>query len=178
MSSVSVCACCILLYQWTLHRSIQTHLFFTQISHFCLLNFMRLLWAEFSSLSRCLWMAAQLSGLSDAPPSSVSSVNLLRGCFVLSPRSLMEMFNMVGPSIDAWGTALVTGLHLAFVTPITTLWPSQFSAHITVLTANSYFTSLSMKPALDPVVPRVPYFWGKVLNFLSSISQKPHWLSW
>ena len=46
--------------------------------HFPLLNFMRLLSAHFSSLSRSLWMAAQPYGISATPPSFVPSANLLR----------------------------------------------------------------------------------------------------
>ncbi|KAK4825450.1 hypothetical protein QYF61_027605 [Mycteria americana] len=51
--------------------------------HFPLLNFMRFLSAHFSSLSRSLWMAVRPSGVSDTPPSFVSSANLLEG--TLSP---------------------------------------------------------------------------------------------
>ena len=40
--------------------------------------------------------------------------------------SLMEMLSRTGPSIDPWGTLVVTGLQLDFVPLITTLWAWPF----------------------------------------------------
>lgn len=51
----------------------------------------------------------------------VSPANLLRVQPVPSSRSLMKMLNRIGPSIDPWGTPLVTGLQLGFVQLIPTL---------------------------------------------------------
>ena len=96
--------------------------------HLPLLNFIRFLSAQLSSLSRSCWMAAQPSGVSSTLPSLVSSANLLRVHSNSSARSLMKKLNKTGPSIDPWGTPLVTGLHyimemwhtgvvLAFATP-------------------------------------------------------------
>ena len=52
----------------------------TQFStlHLPLLNFMRFFLASFSMLSRCLWMAAHLSGISATLPVFTLSVNLIR----------------------------------------------------------------------------------------------------
>ncbi|PKU42357.1 rna-directed dna polymerase from mobile element jockey- hypothetical protein [Limosa lapponica baueri] len=76
---------------------------------------------KLSILSRSRWMAAQSSGVSASPPSLVSSANLLRIHSVLSSRSLINMLNKTGPSIDPWGTPLVTGLQLDPAPSITTL---------------------------------------------------------
>ena len=103
--------------------------------HISLLNFMKFLSAHFSSLSRSLWMAAQLCGVLVTCPSFVSSANLVRLHSVPSSRSLMKVLNRTGPSIYSWGPLLVTGLQLDFVPLITTLWAwpfSQFSIHVSV----------------------------------------------
>ncbi|XP_068788224.1 uncharacterized protein [Struthio camelus] len=80
--------------------------------HLPLLNFRRVLSAQLSSLSRSLGMAAQSSGVSAPPPSSVSAANLLRVHSVPSSRSLMNTLNKSGPRTDPWGTPLATGLQL------------------------------------------------------------------
>lgn len=63
-----------------------------------LLNFMKLLIAHFSSLTRSLWIAAQPSGASATLPSFVSFVNSLRLCSAPSSSSLMKMLNRTRPS--------------------------------------------------------------------------------
>ncbi|KAK4817105.1 hypothetical protein QYF61_027968 [Mycteria americana] len=53
----------------------------------------------------------------------------------------MKMFNRTEPSIDPWGTRVVTGLQLEFVPLITSLWDllfSQFSIHLTYLIQTSF----------------------------------------
>ena len=102
------------------------------------LNFMR-----FQFISP-LWMAAHPSGVSATPRSFESSANLLT---VLSAPSskllmkmlLMKMLNNISPSVDRWGTPLVTGLHLEFVPLVTILWAwtfSEFLVHLTVRLLN------------------------------------------
>ncbi|KAK1208189.1 ZFR protein, partial [Pygoscelis papua] len=95
-----------------------------------------------------LWMAAQPSGTSATAPSFVSSANLLRVHSAPSSRSLRKILNMTGPSIDPWGTLLVTSLQLGFILLITTLWAllfSQLSVHLTICSSSSYIISLSMR---------------------------------
>jgi len=66
-----------------------------------LLNLIRFLSAQFSSLSRSRWMAAQPAGVSTTPPSLVSSANWLRVHSNSSSRSLMKKLNKTGPSTGA-----------------------------------------------------------------------------
>ena len=101
--------------------------------HLPLLNLIRFLSAQLSSLSRSRWMAAQPSGVSTTPPSLVSSANLLMVHFNSSSRSLLKKLNKTGPSTDPWGTPLVTGLQLDSARLMTALWVllfSQFSIHL------------------------------------------------
>jgi len=60
------------------------------------------------------------SGASATPPSYVSSADLLRAHSASLFRSSMKVLNRSGPTIDPWGTPLVTGLQLDFP-QITTL---------------------------------------------------------
>jgi len=76
----------------------------------------------------------------------VSSANLLLVHFAPSCRSLMKELNRIGPTIDLWGTLLVTGLQLDFMSTITTLSVyafSHFSIHLTVYSYSPYFISFS-----------------------------------
>jgi len=68
-----------------------------------LVNLIRFLSAQLSSLSRSRWMAAQPAGVSTTPPSLVSSANWLRVTSNSSSRSLMKKLNQTGPSTDPWG---------------------------------------------------------------------------
>jgi len=68
--------------------------------HLTLLNLMRFTWAHFSRLSRSLWMASHLSGVSTAPLSLVSSADLLRVHSVPLSRSLMKTLSSTHPSMD------------------------------------------------------------------------------
>lgn len=44
-----------------------------------------------------------------------------RGCSIPSSQPLMEMLACTGPSVDLWGTTLMSGLPLDFMSLITTL---------------------------------------------------------
>ncbi|KAK4810941.1 hypothetical protein QYF61_013349 [Mycteria americana] len=76
--------------------------------HLSLLNFILFLLSHSSSLSRSLCKIALPSEVSTSPPILVSSANLVRVLSIPSSRSFMKMSNSVGPSIDPWGTPLVT----------------------------------------------------------------------
>lgn len=67
-----------------------------------LLNFIRLLSTQLSSLSRSRWMAAQPPGVPAIPPSFVPSASLWRLRFVPSSRTLMNKSNKTGSSIGPW----------------------------------------------------------------------------
>jgi len=59
--------------------------------------------------------------------------------------SLIKRLSNTGPSIDAWGTPIVTDLQLDFVLLITTLRACQFrqlSVHLTIHFTSPYFISL------------------------------------
>jgi len=117
-----------------------------RILHFPLLN-MRFQSAHVYSLSRCLWMAAQPSGISATPPCCVSSANFLWIHSDPSSRSLMKTLNRIGPNIDPWGTQLVTGLQLGCIPLITTLWAwlfSHFSIHFAACSFSPYLLSFSL----------------------------------
>ena len=70
--------------------------------HLPLLNLIRFLSAQLSSLSRSRWLAAQPASVSTTPPSFVSSANLLRVHSNSSSRSLMKKLNKTGPITDPW----------------------------------------------------------------------------
>ena len=95
--------------------------------HLPLLNLIRFLSAQLSSLSRSRWMAAQPAGVSTTPPSFVSSTNLLRVHSNSSSRSLMKKLNKTRLSTDPWGIPLVTSLQLDSAPLMTTLWVLPFS---------------------------------------------------
>lgn len=61
------------------------------------------------------------------PPSFASFANLLRVWSTPSSRSLMRMLliNVIGPSIDPWGTPLVTDIQLNLKLLITAFWDHQ-----------------------------------------------------
>ena len=103
--------------------------------HCSWLKFMRFLSAHFSSLFMSLGMAAWPSGISATLPSFVSPANLLRvHCPVI--QVVNEDLNRTGPSVDPWGTLLVTGLQQDFIPLITTLQGlllGQFSIHLNFL---------------------------------------------
>jgi len=64
------------------------------------LNFTRSLAAQFSSLSRSLWMAAHPPGVSATPLSFALSSNLLRVHSVPASRSFKKMLNSTRPRVD------------------------------------------------------------------------------
>lgn len=69
------------------------------------------------------------------------------GTLLPSSRSLMEMLNGTGPSIDPWDTPLVTALHLDGVLLFFTLWTqpfSQFSIHYPICSSSPYINSSYM----------------------------------
>ena len=90
--------------------------------HLLLLNLIRFLPAQLSSLSRFCWMATQPSSVSSTHPNFVSSVNLLRADSVPSSMLLMKMLNETRPSTDPWGTPLVMVLQPDAVPLTTMLW--------------------------------------------------------
>lgn len=109
--------------------------------HFPLLNSMRFLWTDPSSLPRSLWMVAQPSGVSATLPSL--QVKLAEGALVhphlrvhwYHLRSLMRVFNSIGPSTDLKSASLVTGLQLDFAPLIIISWAwhcSLFSIYFTI----------------------------------------------
>lgn len=87
-----------------------------------LLSFIRFLSAHLSTMSRSLWVAAQPSGVSTAPP---SSCHLAEG--TLHTDHYWRLINCTGPRTDPCGTLPVTGLQLDTAPLITTLWALQFS---------------------------------------------------
>lgn len=63
-------------------------------------------------------------------------------------QTINEDVNRIGPSIDPWGTLLVTGPHLDFVQLITTLRAQPFiqsPIHLTVCSSNMNVSSLSVR---------------------------------
>ena len=98
---------------------------------------------------RSLCSALLPSGRSTLPPSLVLSANLLRVHSIPSSRSLIKMLKRSGPSIEPWGTLLVTG-HLLDLTPLTAThwaWPSsqcftQRSVHPSRPWATSFSTRM------------------------------------
>jgi len=100
-------------------------------------------------------MATQPSGTAATPHILVSSANLLRVHSVPPSRSLVKWLNGTGPSIDPWGTPLVTGLLLDFVLLITIVWAqslSQFSIHLCVCSSSLYTNSFSMNILQETVL--------------------------
>ena len=69
-----------------------------------------------SSLSRALGTAARPSGLSATPPAALSPAP--------SSSSLTKTFERIRPSVDPWGSWVVTGFQLDFGLMATTLWAS------------------------------------------------------
>lgn len=72
-----------------------------------------------------------------------------------SSRSLMKILTYIGPSVDPWGTSLVTEFQLDIVLLIRTLWGHpfhQFSATLTVHLSTPYFISLSMRMSRETML--------------------------
>lgn len=90
--------------------------------HFSWLNFMRLLLAHFSILSRSRWTAAWC--ISRSPQFCV----LCKIDSIPSSRPLWKMSNRAGPSIDPWCTLLVTGFQLDYY-PLGIAIQSFFDPH-------------------------------------------------
>lgn len=88
--------------------------------HLVLLNFMTLTWAHFSSLSRSPLVALFATGVTMAVLSWVSSAVLLRVHSIPLPMSLMKTLNSISPSMDPWGTPLITGFRLD-IQPLTAM---------------------------------------------------------
>lgn len=65
----------------------------------------------------------------------------------------LKMLNSIGSTSDPWGTLLVTGLHLDFLPPVTTLWGwqiRQLSIHLTVHLSSVIYLDLLF---YDDVMP-------------------------
>ena len=79
-----------------------------RIRHLFLLYFMWLVLAQFSLFSTALCKASPPSVEAIAPPSSISSANLLKTPFSPACKSLMKTLKRSGPQMESWGTLLVT----------------------------------------------------------------------
>lgn len=66
----------------------------------------------FLQLFQVLWIAAHPSGLANTTPSFLSSAALVKVHSISSSRSLVKKLKSTCPSIDPWGTSLVTVLQL------------------------------------------------------------------
>lgn len=104
------------------------------------------------SLSRSLWMAAQPSDVSTAPPSLLSAAKFLRVHCAPPSGSLMKMLNSVDPSTNHRGTPpLVTVLKMLFVllmrSPLS-LECSQFSVYPTASLSHPEFSSWPVRKLL------------------------------
>lgn len=69
----------------------------------------------------------------------VPPANLLTACLVPSSRSLVKVWNSVGPSVNYWGTSVVSCPSLNFWPLTTILWTQmirQFSIHLTDYLSN------------------------------------------
>ena len=93
--------------------------------HFTLLNLIWLTWTHLSSVSMSFWMASLPPALSTVLPRLVSSAILLRVQLIPSYMSLIKMLKSTSPKTDAWGTPLVTNLHLD-IEPLTTTLSETF----------------------------------------------------
>ena len=82
-----------------------------RIWHLVMLNFIPLIIAQCSNLSRCLCKACCLLQESTAPPSLVLSTKILMVHSTPASRSLIKILNRTGPGIEPWGALLVTGHH-------------------------------------------------------------------
>ncbi|KAK4831737.1 LOW QUALITY PROTEIN: hypothetical protein QYF61_018867 [Mycteria americana] len=89
-----------------------------RIQHLLLLNFIRLVIAQLTSLSRSLCKVSLPSRESTAPPSLVSSANLLNVHLIPASTSFIKTLKSTGPKTEPWGTPLVTGCE-PDVTPFT-----------------------------------------------------------
>lgn len=73
-------------------------------------SLMRFLWAHFSSFFRSLWVTPHPTAVWTALLSLVSFTNLLRVHLMPLSVPLMKTLYSAAPSIDTWGTPLVTGV--------------------------------------------------------------------
>ncbi|KAK4824371.1 hypothetical protein QYF61_014031 [Mycteria americana] len=89
-----------------------------RIRHLDLLNFIPLIIAQCSNLSRSLCKASCPSRESTAPPCLVSSANLLMVHSTPASRSLINILNRTGPRIEPRGTPLLTGCQPDILSPI------------------------------------------------------------
>lgn len=107
-----------------------------------LLNLISFLSTQLFSLSRSHWMAAQLPGVSAIPP------KLAEGGLCPFIQVTGSPMKTTRPSINPWGTPLVTGLHLDSVPLITTLWAlplRQFLTHLNIHSSIPRFLSFITK---------------------------------
>lgn len=86
--------------------------------HFHVLKIMLLMIAQCSTVSRALCKASHPSRELLAPPSSVSSANLLRMQSTPASSSLIKMLNRPGPRTEPWEMLLVN-IHRPDVTSFT-----------------------------------------------------------
>ena len=99
-------------------------------------------------------MVAQPSCVSAAPPSFVSSADLMRVDSITSSRLLMKMLNKTEPRTDPWGT-LLTDLQSDSALLMTTLWAlsvSPFSIHLTVYSSIPHFLSFITRVLWETVL--------------------------
>lgn len=81
--------------------------------------------------STALWVSA-------TPQCYVPPAYLLRRHCVLSSKSVINKLNNTGPSMDPWGTLLVTGIQLDSVPLITILWDLPFTPLFTLPARTSW----------------------------------------
>lgn len=144
---VLLCKTAFQLFNPSLYSCMDLSLLKCRASHFPSLNFLRLLLAHFSSLSRFLWTAEQPSGLSTTATRFVSPANLLRAHSVQTSRSLMMMLNSIDASTNP-------GTHSGDWSP-TTLCTIDHNL---------------LSPAVQPVFssPNCPFIWANsILDALS-----------
>lgn len=106
------------------------------------------------------------------------SADLVRVQQVSSSWSLMKLLNSVRPSINPWGTQLMTELQLGWSLLITALWSQQFShfsIYLAVHLSSLYFKGLSVRMfwemALKSKGPTSTH-WSPLCPFSHSFHQK------
>lgn len=118
--------------------------------HLFLLNLIRLLSTQLSSLSRPFWMAAQPFDVSANSPSFVLSANLLRDNSIPPSTLLMKIMSKTRPCTDLGNTT-------SYTSP-TRLWSFyQYPLSSTDLTVHSFILHLTKLLCKDVVGASVKY---------------------
>lgn len=120
----------------------------SQILHTFLLNFMRFLFAHFSSLSWSLWVAILPFSILVTLPDLVSPTGLLSKQSVLPLGLLMKTLNSMGSSVPLWGMLLVTGGQLGFAPLMTRVCSITFPEIEVRLISHELVTWILLLPLL------------------------------